>query len=277
MKLIFLDIDGTLVTPGSMEPSERVMTAIRKAQAAGHKVFLATGRSRGLLTKLLALGFDGAVCSAGGYIYIGDEKIYDCPIPSELVDKTRKLFLDAGMGLILECENSTYGADSFGEVIAAADGGSSELERWRKMMESDWAVHKAADYKGGAVYKMCFATENPKTLEAIRPQLEENFKVCMFDFRPNITNGEIVYKAFDKGRAMKRVCEYYGVSIADTIAFGDSANDTEMLEAAGIGYCMANGMHDAKAAADRICPPVSEDGVAAAFEELNLYRQGGTL
>lgn len=271
MKLIFLDIDGTLVTPGSMEPSEHVMTAIRRAQAAGHKVFLATGRSGGLLTKLLDLGFDGAVCSAGGYIYADGKKIYDCPIPPLLVEKTRKLFLDAGMGLILECEQGTYVADSFGNVIAAAENGSSELERWKRMMESNWAVHKSSDYRGDPVYKMCFAAEKGSTLETIRPQLAENFKVCLFDFRPQIVNGEIIYKAFDKGRAIKRVCEYYGADLADTIAFGDSANDTEMLQAAGIGYCMANGMAEAKAAADRICPSVSEDGVAAALEELTLY------
>lgn len=270
MKLIFLDIDGTLVHAGSMEPSERVMTAIRKAQAAGHKVFLATGRSGSLLTKLLDLGFDGAICSAGGYIYVDGKKIYDCPIPPMLVEQARKLFLDAGMGVIMECEQGTYGADSFGAVIAGADDGSSELERWKRMMESSWAVHKASEYRGEPVYKLCFAAEKGSSLDAIRPELEENFKICLFDFRPQITNGEIIYKAFDKGRAIARVCEYFGADIADTIAFGDSANDTEMLQAAGIGYCMANGMEEAKAAADRICPSVSEDGVAAAFEELGL-------
>lgn len=40
MKLIFLDIDGTLTTPGSNVPPESALRAIRGAQAAGNKVFL---------------------------------------------------------------------------------------------------------------------------------------------------------------------------------------------------------------------------------------------
>lgn len=42
-KLIFLDIDGTLTTPGSNEPPESALEAIRAAQAQGHKVFLCSG------------------------------------------------------------------------------------------------------------------------------------------------------------------------------------------------------------------------------------------
>ena len=43
-KLIFLDIDGTLTSPGSNIPPESAMTAVREAQKNGHKVFLCTGR-----------------------------------------------------------------------------------------------------------------------------------------------------------------------------------------------------------------------------------------
>lgn len=270
MKLIFLDIDGTLVEPGCMEPSQKVMEAIRSAQRHGHKVFLATGRSKRMMERLLALGFDGALCSAGGYVCINGQKVYDCPIPTDLAQSTRKFFEDAGMGLILECENGSYGAESFGKVIAQMENGSSELERWQKNIRSGMGIDALKSYDGEPIYKMCFATHKKENLALIRDTLEENFKVCLFDFRPGLLNGEIIYKAFDKGRAMAKVCEYYGASLADTIAFGDSANDAEMLLAAGIGYCMANGSEQVKKIADRICPSVKEDGVAVAFAELGL-------
>lgn len=38
--------------------------------------------------------------------------------------------------------------------------------------------------------------------------------------------------------------------IADMIAFGDSGNDLQMLEGAGLGVCMENGTPEAKEAAD---------------------------
>ena len=61
MKLIFLDIDGTLTTPGSNEPPQSALDAIKAAQKKGHKVFLCSGRNPGMLSPLLKFGFDGVV------------------------------------------------------------------------------------------------------------------------------------------------------------------------------------------------------------------------
>ncbi len=43
-KLIFLDIDGTLVSE-MLPPSYNVIEAVKGARANGHKVFLCTGRN----------------------------------------------------------------------------------------------------------------------------------------------------------------------------------------------------------------------------------------
>ena len=82
-KLIFLDIDGTLTPAGSNFPPESAMAAVRKAQKAGHLVFLCTGRNPAMLAPVLALGFDGAVAGAGGYVFAGDEVLFDCPMPKD--------------------------------------------------------------------------------------------------------------------------------------------------------------------------------------------------
>ena len=68
-KLIFLDIDGTLTPAGCNTPPESAMRAVKQAQAKGHKVFLCTGRNPAMLAPVLALGFDGAVAGAGGYVF----------------------------------------------------------------------------------------------------------------------------------------------------------------------------------------------------------------
>ena len=59
------------------------------------------------------------------------------------------------------------------------------------------------------------------------------------------------------------LCEKIGLTLADAVAAGDSANDVGMLKAAGLGCCMSNGTPDAKAAADRVIGDVREDGLAA--------------
>ena len=83
-KLIFLDIDGTLTSPGSNVPPDSALAAIREARANGHKVFLCTGRNHAMLSPLLDYGcFDGAVASGGGYVFCGEKVLYDCPMSEQ--------------------------------------------------------------------------------------------------------------------------------------------------------------------------------------------------
>ena len=58
MKLIFIDIDGTLTVPGENIPPDSAVEAIRKTQSKGNKVFLCTGRNPDMLKPLLVYGFD---------------------------------------------------------------------------------------------------------------------------------------------------------------------------------------------------------------------------
>ena len=69
---------------------------------------------------------------------------------------------------------------------------------------------------------------------------------------------------------MERLCEFLGVSRADTIAVGDSMNDLEMLQAVETGVCMANGNTSLQKIAEMVCPSVTEDGLYKAFEKLQL-------
>ena len=69
---------------------------------------------------------------------------------------------------------------------------------------------------------------------------------------------------------MEAVCRHLGVSVKDTIAFGDSMNDLEMLEAAAFGVCMENGSQALKETADWVCPGVSEDGLYLGFQKLGV-------
>lgn len=52
-------------------------------------------------------------------------------------------------------------------------------------------------------------------------------------------NGELLINGIDKGTAVRDVASLLGYSVADTIAIGDSDNDTAMLKAAGTSVAMA--------------------------------------
>ena len=83
-------------------------------------------------------------------------------------------------------------------------------------------------------------------------------------------NGELISRAFDKGRGILHVCEHLGIPVQDTFGFGDSMNDLEMIDTVGYSVCMSNGDPTIKAHSDYVCPSVEEDGLAIAFEKLGL-------
>ena len=83
-------------------------------------------------------------------------------------------------------------------------------------------------------------------------------------------NGELINRKFDKGTGIKAICDHLGCTLADTIGFGDSDNDLQMTDVVGISVCMANGSDNLKKLCDRICPAVTEDGVARELKTLGL-------
>ncbi len=74
--------------------------------------------------------------------------------------------------------------------------------------------------------------------------------------------------AWTRAWALTDLCAKMGLTLADAVAAGDSANDVGMLKAAGLAAAWQTAPPDAKAAADRIIGDVREDGVAALIEEL---------
>ena len=269
-KLIFLDIDGTLTLPGRNVPPESALQAVRDAQKKGHGVFLCTGRNRGMTAPLLRYGFDGAVCSAGGCIFLHDEILYDHPISNRDRDDLLSALRDSGVFSILEARDSAFADGDFRDLLAQAGPGNSELERWRAAVQDELGVLPMSAYRGEPVYKVTFTCFERHQVDRAREQLQDRFVCRIHDLFPSIVNGEFISLAFDKGRAMLRLCEHLGVPRENTVGFGDSMNDLEMVETAGIGVAMGNASAELKEHADLVCPPVGEDGLAAAFTQLGL-------
>ncbi|MBD5098402.1 MAG: HAD family hydrolase [Clostridiales bacterium] len=272
-KLIFLDIDGTLTEPGKNEPPASAVEAVRRARANGHRVLLASGRSYGMLSPLLRYGFDGLVGSAGGYIMYGEEVVYDCPMTPAQQGLVLDVFQRNGVFRTVEGRDNSYTDEAFKDFLreAAQAEGNSELLRWREQIENELGIRPMAEYRGEPVYKVGFVSRDAADLREPMRVLGDSFDFCIQGTDQfGAINGELINKAFNKGLAVERLCEYLGVPIDDTIAFGDSMNDLEMIQTAGLGVCMGNGSEALKKIADEVCPPVGEDGLYRAFERHGL-------
>lgn len=272
-KVIFLDIDGTLTEPGRNEPPASAQEAVRQARERGHQVFLCSGRNYAMLAPLLRYGFDGFVASSGGYIRCGEEVIYDCPMTEEQKQAAMDSLKANGVYRTVECVDGAYTDEGFKDFLRdhASEGENSELLRWREQIEASLDIRPMAEYKGQPVYKIVIMSPSRENLKKPMEVLGQDFMFCLQkEEKGGFINGEIVNRRFDKGQAVERVCAHLHIPLEDSIAFGDSANDKEMLETAGVSICMENGSEEMKKLADQICPSVEADGIWHGFKAQQL-------
>lgn len=272
-KLIFIDIDGTLTEPGTNVPPQSAREAVRAARSKGHLVFLCTGRNYGMLSPLLQYGFDGLVGCSGGYIRCGEQVIYDCPLERDRLEAVLEILRKNGVFCTIESREGSYTDEGFKEFLRKRSGqsGNSELLRWREQIEQSLNILPMGKYRGEPIYKIVIMCESPDQLAEPREILEGEFDFCIQE--PDgygLVNGEIISRNFDKGQGIRRVCAYLKADIRDTVAFGDSMNDVEMIRTAGLGICMENGAGKLKSLADGICPRVTEDGLYQGFQKYGL-------
>ena len=143
--------------------------------------------------------------------------------------------------------------------------------RWRKALAEQLNIRPMQEYDGRPIYKVVFMCRTADQLVPVREALEKDYLFAVQDVAAhNCLNGEIINRAFDKGKGVRIVAELLGFPIEDTIGFGDSVNDREMIETVGYSVCMENGSPSMKSISDLICPAVEEDGLAWAFEKLGL-------
>lgn len=272
-KIIFLDIDGTLTEPGKNVPPKSALEAIRSAQQAGHAVFLCTGRNYDMLKPLLIYNFDGFIASSGGYIQCGSEVIYDCPFTEVQRVQALELFEKNNIFRTVECKEGSFTDEGFKQFLKknAESSGNSEFLRWREQLEQNLNIRPMEEYQNQPIYKVVLMVDEEWKLEEPMRVLSNEFNFVIQEKNAQgFMNCEFLSKQYDKGQAVKRVCEHLGVALEHTFAFGDSMNDLEMMEVAGTSICMENGSPALKKVADDICKSISEDGLYRAFEKYGL-------
>ena len=273
MKLIFLDIDGTLTEPGSNIPPQSAVDAINKTRAKGNKVFLCTGRNPDMLKPLLRYNFDGFISCAGGHVAVGEDYkdvLYDKPMSKEELDLALNVLHKNGVFCTIEAYGGSWCDENIGEFLNTQGEGNSELERWRKAINENLGIKPIKEYDGSPVYKVVIMCKEMSQLDEPKKVLPDyNFVVQdMSAFK--CINGEIINKAFNKGLGVEIICKKFGVSVSDTVGFGDSMNDLEMIQTVGTSVCMSNGSEALKKLSDIVCPSVSDNGLAKAFVDLKL-------
>ena len=273
-KSIFLDVDGTLVS-GHATMNPKVVEAINRARQNGHYVFICTGRNKtGIKYELAKANFDGIIASAGSYIEIDNKVIHSVYFNKLLVDKISKVFDENNIYYNYECTDVTYMSKKMVELFIGGvnfESGNIELEKMMQEEFKKFSIQDLSLYNNQDIHKICFIATDQNDVERVKKQLGDDVNMVIHDiFDATTINGELISKVDNKATAIKQVIDYLGIDKKDTIAFGDSMNDYEMINFVECGIAMGNACKELKEVASRVCRSVDEDGIYYEFIELGL-------
>ena len=271
-KYIFLDIDGTLVGYDAKIP-DSALKALKMAQANGHKVFIASGRSYPIIYPdlLKAVDFDGIVASGGACVFYNGEAIFRSIIKGESLENVVKYFKREGIQFLAQTSTAMYCEPDFIDSVipGLVSAGCS-----KDLVEKTFVGIKLIDDIRNApnIEKFSFYL-SPYGPKKISEDLNGEFYVVDFSLgkiNAPLYFGEMNMAGVNKATAIERFMEHVGAPISDSIAVGDSGNDFEMMQIAGISVAMGNATEPIKELADYVTTDVDKDGIYNAFVHLGL-------
>ena len=265
-QLLASDFDNTLVPFGESKPRPAVVKAVKKLQAAGGRFVLSTGRGYCVVRKeqLGGIRFDYAItCNGACVVDKNGTIVAELPLTNEEMYALVDFCEDYNYPLQFNYRDAYYAYSEYdalkGFYDAMPKSGLTCLDgedQDRHLIDMPHAAYVVMPPQELAHFNEKFGHLNLHFMQ-VGGVGKDGW--CCYD---------VVRGGMDKGVGLADLCEKIGLTLADAVAAGDSANDVGMLKAAGLGCCMSNGTPDAKAAADRLIGDVREDGLAALIEEL---------
>ncbi len=282
MKLIAIDLDGTLLTAES-KPSEEGLTAIHNIlEQQQHHIAICTGRAEydvrhliGDHLKLPIISFNGAA--------VHDENgqlLKETPIQAQPASEAIAFLEEQDVYFEIFCPDAIY-SPSRGEdklraemdVLKSANPDMDYDQLWKSALVQfvQFGIKPTEHPReiinsGNSAYKLLIFTYNETKLNLIRRH---------FDSQPSVHTTssadhtlEVISTETDKGRALQFLAEHLGVSMEDTVVIGDSHNDISMFRIAGTRIAMGNAVEEIKNLSTAVTRDNNHHGVAYALNHL---------
>jgi Cof subfamily protein (haloacid dehalogenase superfamily) len=262
IRLIAIDLDDTLLD-NRQQVSPRTLAVLKQAMRQGVAVTIATGRMfQSALPFATEIGIAlPLITYNGALIRQGDsgETIFHRPIEPELAQDLADLFRQRNWYLQKYVDDQLY---------------VTNLDENARFY-ADYAKVEAIPL-GDAFYRMAAAPTKmlsmgePEELAAISAELTARYDGRLYLASSKKRYLEMVDARVNKGQALDFLAGRLGILQSEVMAIGDSMNDLDMIEYAGVGVAMGNANPTVRAAADFVTLGNAADGVAVAVEKFAL-------
>ena len=266
IKLIATDMDGTLLDPKGQVDLPRLEKILDQLEERNIRFVIATGNEIHRVRQLLGHLTDRVVLivANGARIFENDQLIQYHTWDDQVVDKALKFFKDR------ECQ------DQF--VVTSMNGGFvkkgtvfTELDKFMtpEMIEllykrMNFVDELQTDLFGG-VLKMSLVVGEERS-DTVLQEINQLFNGHVQAVSSGYGCIDILQEGIHKAWGLQELLKRWDIKSQEIMAFGDSENDVEMLELAGIAYAMENADDKAKAVATALAPANIQGGVYQVLE-----------
>ena len=245
IKIIFFDVDGTLLDHSTGCISEKNLEMLARLHENGIRVCIATGRSPVALPDFGQVQIDAFCTNNGSLCYTKEEVIHSTPLSPEDVEAVLRNAAAIGRPISVTTRNRL-----------AANGIDKDLSDYYRLAGLTLTVADDFDViRQENVYQIMVGCR--KCDHAFLMQGVKSAKVAISWARAV----DVIPVSSGKGLSIVKILDYFHLDASSAMAFGDSYNDLEMLQAVGTGVAMGNAAEQLKLIADDVCGPVSEDGI----------------
>lgn len=263
LKLVFVDMDGTFLNSAKQITTENLV-AMDLAVQKGVQFVPCTGRNvNGIPEQMVSHpSVRYAVCCNGALICDANtgKVLHEVSMKKETVRELFHKFEDLPITFDVFADRKVYTlADRWHYLDEMSVDEASRAQLKSIRVPFDGTLDQLLDACGTVCrINVFFMTEAAK--QQVWATVDADASLRRASSLP--CNVEVTDASAHKGAGLRWLCDYLGVDVADTAAFGDSSNDVTMLEDAGDGVAMANALPVAFAAADHTTTSCDDSGVA---------------
>lgn len=253
IKLIATDIDGTLIRESTGQIYPEILEEIKRLTNQGILFVVASGRQYASVHRMFADVSDRIIylVENGAHIRYQERDVSLVEMRQDYVEglirqlrelKDCEILVSTPKGSLVESKNEEF-------IDLMVNGYHNDIQIVDDLLAQKEPVIKLAVYHKGSIRKL---GEN-----VLIPAWKDKVKACMagedwVDF---------MELSVDKGNALQMIQRQFGVTRAETMAFGDNSNDLGLMLAAGESYAVENARPEIKEAAKYTCPSWKEKGV----------------
>jgi len=278
VRLIAIDMDGTLLPLLSQTVSPRSADALRSAQQAGVTVAIATGRRSAYTTPLLeglGLRADTPLITSNGAVTktLGGETLDRCHMDASVARGLCGLLRPFG-SVVFTFDRAGRGELVLEDLERAQGHISIWIEANRNAIEVVKPLENALPDGENPIQGMVTGSvEQMRAAEKVLKASEwasECESACTVYPARDLSILDLLPQGVTKGWAVARLAARLGIDRKETMAIGDNWNDLEMLEWAGHAVMMGNAAVElrtlAKTRGWKQAPTNEQDGAAVAIE-----------